>query len=130
MQKEFFARNLTVVFFGNYNFWTSETFKYIYRKQFENTWFFQNLLESRAFLLFLESSVCIVFSEKKPLEIVWDLFGQTNSTSWKLSKYAPGSYKTQKSLHKKWSFQLRICSVNLTKPAENCGFGHIYWRNP
>ena len=33
------------------------------------------------------------------------------------------------SLHKKWSFQLRISSVNITKSAGNCGFGHIYWRN-
>ena len=34
------------------------------------------------------------------------------------------------SLHKKWSFPLRISSVNLTKSAVSCGFGHIYWRNP
>ena len=33
-------------------------------------------------------------------------------------------------LHKKWSFQLRISSVNVTKSAGNCGFGHIYWRIP
>ena len=33
-------------------------------------------------------------------------------------------------LHKKWSFLLRISSVNVTKSAGNCGFGHIYWRNP
>ena len=32
------------------------------------------------------------------------------------------------SLHKKWSFPLRIPSVNVTKSAGNCG--HIYWRNP
>ena len=34
------------------------------------------------------------------------------------------------SLHKKWNFPLRISSINMTKSAENCGFGHIYWRNP
>ena len=34
------------------------------------------------------------------------------------------------SQHKKWSFPLRISSVNVTKSSENCGFGHIYWRNP
>ena len=34
------------------------------------------------------------------------------------------------SLHKKWSFPLRITSVNVTKFAGNRGFGHIYWRNP
>ena len=31
-------------------------------------------------------------------------------------------------LHKKWRFPLRISSVNLTKSAGNCGFGHINWR--
>ena len=29
-------------------------------------------------------------------------------------------------LHKKISFPLRISSVNVTKSAGNCGFGHIY----
>ena len=33
-------------------------------------------------------------------------------------------------LHKEWSFPLRISSVNVTKSLRNCGFGHIYWRNP
>ena len=33
-------------------------------------------------------------------------------------------------LHKKWSFPLRISSVNVTKFAVSCRFGHIYWRNP
>ena len=37
---------------------------------------------------------------------------------------------TQLSLHKKLSFPLSISSVNVTKSAENCGFGPIYWRNP
>ena len=32
--------------------------------------------------------------------------------------------------HKKWSFALRIFSVNVTKSEVFCGFGHIYWRNP
>ena len=30
----------------------------------------------------------------------------------------------------KWSFPLRIFSVNVTKSAVSCEFGHIYWRNP
>ena len=34
------------------------------------------------------------------------------------------------SLHKKWSFPLRISSVNVTKSAVSCGFGHIYCKNP
>ena len=33
------------------------------------------------------------------------------------------------SLHKKWNFPLTIFSVNVTKSAVSCGFGHIYWRN-
>ena len=32
-------------------------------------------------------------------------------------------------LPKKWSFPLRIPSVNVTKSGVPCGFGHIYWRN-
>ena len=32
-------------------------------------------------------------------------------------------------LHKRPSFPLKISSVNVTKSAENCGFGHISWRN-
>ena len=31
---------------------------------------------------------------------------------------------------KRWSFPLRISSVNVTKSAGNCRFGHIYWRIP
>ena len=33
------------------------------------------------------------------------------------------------SQHKKWSFSLRISSVNVIKSAVSCKFGHIYWRN-
>ena len=33
-------------------------------------------------------------------------------------------------LHKKWSFPLWVSSVNVSKSADSCGFGHIYWRNP
>ena len=32
-----------------------------------------------------------------------------------------------KTLHK--NFPLKISLVNVTKSAENCGFGHIYWKN-
>ena len=38
--------------------------------------------------------------------------------------------QTHLSLHKKWSFLLRISSVNVTKSAWNCRFGQIYCRNP
>ena len=34
-------------------------------------------------------------------------------------------------LRKKWSFPLRVYSVNVTKSAVSCGgFCHIYWRDP
>ena len=33
-------------------------------------------------------------------------------------------------LLKKWSFPLKISSVNVTKTAVSCGFSHIYWSNP
>ena len=33
-------------------------------------------------------------------------------------------------LHKNWSFPLRLSSVNVTKSVANCGLGYIYWRNP
>ena len=33
------------------------------------------------------------------------------------------------SLHKKWSFPLRIYSINVTNSAECCEFGYIYWIN-
>ena len=35
----------------------------------------------------------------------------------------------EQSLHKKWSFPLRISSINVTESAVSCEFSHIYWRN-
>ena len=35
-----------------------------------------------------------------------------------------------KTLHKKWSFILRISPVNVTKSAVSWGFGHIYCKSP
>ena len=43
--------------------------------------------------------------------------------------YVDKKLALRKTLHKKWNFPLRISSVNVTKSAGNCGFGHIYWRN-
>ena len=34
------------------------------------------------------------------------------------------------SLHKKWSFPLRVSSVNVTKSAVSCLLGHTHWKNP
>ena len=39
-------------------------------------------------------------------------------------------YGKNMALHKKWSFPLKISSVNVTKSAIFCGFGQIYWGNP
>ena len=36
----------------------------------------------------------------------------------------------RKNTARKIKFSLRISSVNVTKAAWNCGFGHIYCRNP
>ena len=36
----------------------------------------------------------------------------------------------KQSQYKKWSFSLGISSVYMNKSEGNCGFGHIYWRNP
>ena len=46
------------------------------------------------------------------------------------SKIWRRSLKTtdQNSLRKKWCFPLRVSSVNVTKSAVSCGFGHIYWK--
>ena len=50
-----------------------------------------------------------------------------NSNSFWVVQY---SYLPWNSLHKKWSFPLRISSGNVTKSAVSSGFGHIYYRNP
>ena len=47
---------------------------------------------------------------------------------WLCPKHDSGNCAA--SLLKNWSFSLAIYSVNVTKPARNCGFGHIYRRIP
>ena len=50
--------------------------------------------------------------------------------SWrKIVFYKLGFQSALSTLHKKWSFPIKISSVNVTKSARNCGFSHIYWRN-
>ena len=56
--------------------------------------------------------------------LLWDIIDCLNLTV--SSRYLQAMYIT---LHKKWSFPLRISSVNVTKSSVSCGFGHIYWRN-
>ena len=47
----------------------------------------------------------------------------------KIPVWKDSDRKLQPRLHKKWSFPLRVSSVNVTRSAENCVFGHIYWKN-
>ena len=39
------------------------------------------------------------------------------------------TFFSKTTLDKKWGFPLRISSVDVTKSAVSCGFGHIYWKN-
>ena len=66
-------------------------------------------------------------------------FKKSKQSVWCFMKYYPSKNSVIwltvwvcliTSLHKKWSFPLRISSVNVTKSAFSCGFGLIYWRNP
>ena len=49
--------------------------------------------------------------------------GWGDSLSW------PNNYLWY-SMHKKWSFPLKISSANVSKCTVSCGCGHIYCRNP
>ena len=46
-----------------------------------------------------------------------------------LNKFLTIDFNKQ-ALHKKWSFPLRISSVNVTKSTVSCEFVQIYWRDP
>ena len=65
--------------------------------------------------------------------IVWDFMKQVVYSLFKIAKRVFILRTEQKcflqeiyALYKKWSFLLRISSVNVTKSVENCGFDHIY----
>ena len=66
-------------------------------------------------------NIWLIWSHSSPINLIWEI---------KIIFLSCLGRKTWISLHKKWSFPLRISSVNATKSARNCGFGHIYWRNP
>ena len=57
---------------------------------------------------------------------VISLFPHTAS----LWSFLPAKWSPLTSLHKIRGFPLRISSVNVTKSAVSCGFGHICWGNP
>ena len=69
---------------------------------------------------FAQISNCLLKLQKIKL-------GTSTNSNMQNFKYDDGDFV---SMYKKWSFPLRISSVNVTKSAGNCGFGHIYWRNP
>ena len=70
---------------------------------------------------------CLRFSIYK--NFLWKVMG--DQEVFKIfSHLAPSFLKASFLLLKKSSFPSRISSVNVTKSAENCGFGHIYWWNP
>ena len=86
--------------------------------------------------LFLNARInpfCL-FQEDNPL-----VEGEQENVTTKLKRYYKNNLllDMDQTLHKKWSFLLRISSVNVTKSLGilvkllgNCGFGHIYWKNP
>ena len=72
-------------------------------------------------------------TEKFPLEQFFrlGLSGKKKEQFYWLQNWIDwGNLLLQSTALKKWSFPLRISSVNVTKTAVSCGFGHIYWRNP
>ena len=65
------------------------------------------------------------------LKMLWPPWGIATL----LTKFRPIFYlltmrRTKRSLYEKQSFLSRISSGNMTISAENCGIGHIYWKNP
>ena len=58
------------------------------------------------------------------------IFHENRSTHYTTSTSELMCWGRGSSLHKEWSFPLRISSVNVTKSAVSCEFGYIYWRNP
>ena len=92
-----------------------------------NSWF--NASKPKSSLLFVSAwvfheSVFPVFLKLKFMH--FSKLGK-RSIEWVKPIHIP----VKSTLHKKWSFPLRISPVNVTKSAAlSCGFGHIYWRNP
>ena len=58
-------------------------------------------------------------------------FGFLHDVSVTLTgKTEPSCPTKREALHKIWILSLKIYSVNVIKCARNCGFGHLYWRDP
>ena len=83
--------------------------------------FYTILGSNKEFLIISEGS-------KKSIGKKVQYINKRNTSIRKYIKNILVESEQQLSLHKKWSFPLRIHSVNVTKSAGNRGFGHIYWR--
>ena len=85
---------------------------------------FYTILDSnKEFLIISEGS-------KKSIGKKVQYINKRNTSIRKYIKNILVESEQQLSLHKKWSFPLRISSVNVTKSSDSCGSGHIYLRNP
>ena len=81
--------------------------------------------------LFLLAPVCSWHAKKNTI-YAWMVYCWIVNRGSSVVKYhnPKSEWFPKHTMHKKWSFSLGISSVNVTKSAENCGFGHINWRNP
>ena len=76
---------------------------------------------------------CTSFPDRWWAEILFNLFfGQYRENETRKTQTTEVSLYEMflVSLHKNWSFLLRIFLVNAIKSAVSSKFGHIYWRNP
>ena len=85
--------------------------------------FYTILGSNKEFLMISEGS-------KKSIGKKVQYINKRNTSIRKYIKNILVESEQQLSLHKKWSFPLRIPSVNVTKSSDSCGSGHIYLRNP
>ena len=85
--------------------------------------FYTILGSNKEFLIISEGS-------KKSIGKKVQYINKHNTSIRKYIKNILVESEQQLSLHKKWSFPLRIPSVNVTKSSDSCGSGHIYLRNP
>ena len=96
------------------------------------------------FVKFLSIWKCLIL-DRLSLGITKDCFNQLSGcpmvnfdfkwyTTQNIDLYSKWCYQHSNldtnNAQKKWSFPLKVSSVNMTKSAVSCVFGHVYWRNP
>ena len=90
-------------------------------KQIFNQFFTQNFLKSTyAFHFRISRYATILY-----MLIMYDQRRLTDQAGSFLNRSTK-----QCTLPKKWSFPVRISSINVTESQGNCKFGHIYWGRP